>query len=89
MLSANRFEVAAEVRRIVSETLAISAHEISESTLIIEELRATSLDVVILAMTLGDFFGVEFNLAEIPSTRVSVSWVIEYICFQTRGSRRR
>lgn len=83
MLARNRYEVATEVRRIIAETLAIAADEISESTLVVEELHATSLDIVTLAMALDDFFGTELDLTEIPTSNVSVAWIIEYICTRT------
>ena len=83
MLARNRYEVAAGVRQIIAETLAIVAEDISEATLVVEELHATSMDIVTLAMALDDFFGTELDLAEIPTSNVSVAWIIDYICSRT------
>ena len=83
MLARNRYEVATEVRRIIAETLAIVAEDISEATLVVEELHATSMDIVTLAMALDDFFGTELDLSEIPTSNVSVAWIIDYICSRT------
>ena len=79
MLASNRYEVAAEVRRIISQTLAIAAEDVSEMTLVVEELHATSMDIVTLVITFDDFFGTELELAEIPPSNVSVAWIVDYI----------
>ena len=83
MLARNRYEVATEVRRIIADTLAIVAENISETTLVVEELHASSMDIVTLAMALDDFFGAELDLSEIPTSNVSVAWIIDYICSRT------
>jgi len=79
MLARNRYEVAAEVRRLISETLAVALEDVSEATLIVEELRATSMDIVTLAMTLDEFFEIEFDLSALPNSNVAVSWIVDYI----------
>jgi acyl carrier protein len=80
MLARNRYEVAAAVRRLVSETLAVPLGDVNEETLIVEDLHATSMDIVTVAMTLDDYFGIEFELSELPNLNVSVRWIIDYIC---------
>jgi acyl carrier protein len=79
MLGNNRFEVAAEVRRVISETLSVAIGEIHNSTRIAEDLNASSMDVVTLVMSLDDVFGVEIDLNEIPPINVTVDWIVEYI----------
>ena len=83
MLTRNRYEVAKDVIRVVSETLAIPAEAISESSLVIEELHASSMDIVTLAMALDDAFGIELDLSEIPTSNVSVGWIVDYLRSRT------
>ena len=79
MLSNNRYEVATEVQRVISETLSVPAGEIQNSTRIAEDLNASSMDVVTLVMSLDDVFGIEIDLNEIPLTNVTVDWIVEHI----------
>ena len=78
-MPANRNEVASQVRQIIAETLSVPETAIHETTQIVEDLSADSMDIVTLAVTFDDAFDVEFDLSQIPAHRVTVAWVIDYI----------
>ena len=79
MLALTRFEVGAVVRKTISEALAVPEDQISKSTLLVEDLRASSMDLVTLAMALDEQFDFEFELSELPQSNVTVDWIIEYV----------
>ena len=79
MLTLTRFEVGAVVRKTISEALAVPEDQISKSTLLVEDLRASSMDLVTLAMALDEQFDFEFELSELPQSNVTVDWIIEYV----------
>ena len=79
MLALTRFEVGAVVRKTISEILAVPENQISKSTLLVEDLRASSMDLVTLAMALDERFDFEFELSELPQSNVTVDWIIEYV----------
>ena len=79
MLANNRYEVATEVQRVISETLSVAIGEIQNSTRISEDLNASSMDVVTLVMSFDDVFGIEIDLNAIPSSNVTVDWIVDYI----------
>lgn len=63
----------------VAETLNIPADELTEDTLIREDLEADSMDVVTLMVLLDDKFDAEFNPEDVPSENVSLKWVVDHI----------
>jgi len=63
----------------VAETLNIPADELTEDTLIREDLEADSMDVVTLMVLLDDKFDAEFNPEDVPSEKVSLKWVVDHI----------
>lgn len=80
MLARNRYEVTAEVKRVISDTLSVPIEQVNQNTRIAEDLNATSMDIVTLAMSLDDAFSIEFDLEKIPTSNVTVEWIVEYIC---------
>jgi acyl carrier protein len=74
-----RNEVADKVLAIVADSLVVPRDKLVEQTLIVEELEASSMDVVTLVIALDDEFGIEFDMDDIPQENVSVGWIIDYI----------
>lgn len=79
MLTRNRYEVFASVRRVIAETLAVPMEAVQGDTRIGEDLNATSMDVVTIAIALDDEFSIEIDLNGIPTTNVTVDWIAGYI----------
>lgn len=75
----NREETLTAVFDSVAETLNIPTDELSEDTLIREDLEADSMDVVTLMVLLDDKFDAEFNPEDIPAENVSIRWVVNHI----------
>ena len=78
-MNVDRREILAAVIECVAETLGIPKGEITEDTLIREELHADSMDIVTLMILLDDTFDAEFKPEDIPEKAVSVRWVADYI----------
>jgi acyl carrier protein len=75
----DREETLAAVLDSVAETLNIPLAELTEDTLIREDLEADSMDVVTLMILLDDKFDAEFNPEDVPAADVSVRWVVDHI----------
>ena len=75
----DREKTLAAVLDSVAETLNIPLAELTEDTLIREDLEADSMDVVTLMVLLDDKFDAEFNPEDIPLENVSVGWVVDHI----------
>lgn len=75
----SREETLTAVLESVAETLNIPMTDLTEDTLIREDLEADSMDVVTLMVLLDDRFDAEFNPEDIPDDEVSISWVVDYI----------
>ena len=57
----------------------IPADDLTEDTLIREDLEADSMDVVTLMVLLDDKFNAEFNPEDVPNENVSLKWVVDHI----------
>ena len=75
----NREEILAAVLDSVAETLNMPVTDLTEDTLIREDLEADSMDVVTLMVLLDDRFDAEFDPEDVPAENVSVRWVVDYI----------
>ncbi|QTA37809.1 acyl carrier protein [Thermosipho ferrireducens] len=73
-----REELLRQISRVLAEKLDIPIEEIDESSNIIDDLGADSLDVVDLIMILEDEFGIRIEDDELEQI-VSVSDVIDII----------
>ncbi len=78
-MNQNRESIRVAVFDCVAETLNIPADELTEGTLIREDLEADSMDVVTLMVLLDDKFNAEFNPEDVPSENVSLKWVVDHI----------
>ena len=67
-----------KVCAILAEALNVDPDEITMETLIMEDLDADSLDVVDIAMSLEDEFGIEFPDEDLEKVR-SVGDVVKYL----------
>ena len=67
-----------KVCAILAEALSADPDEITMETLIMEDLDADSLDVVDIAMSLEDEFGIEFPDEDLEKVR-SVGDVVKYL----------
>ena len=74
-----RAEILLEVLDSVAETLNIPTTDITELTLIRQDLEADSMDVVTLMVLLDDKFDAEFNPEDIPSEDVTIGWIVDHI----------
>ena len=79
-MSTHRNEVAKKIVAIISEVLSVPESEINEHTLIVEDLKADSMDIVTLGISVDDEFKIELDLADLPPERVAVGWIVDYIC---------
>lgn len=75
----NRESIRLAVFDCVAETLNIPADDLTEDTLIREDLEADSMDVVTLMVLLDDTFNAEFSPEDVPSENVSLKWVVDHI----------
>lgn len=78
-MNQNRESIRLAVFDCVAETLNIPADELTEDTLIREDLEADSMDVVTLMVLLDDKFNAEFSPEDVPSENVSLQWVVDHI----------
>ena len=67
-----------KVCAILAEALNVDPDEITMETLIMEDLDADSLDVVDIAMSLEDEFGIEFPDEDLEKVR-TVGDVVKYL----------
>jgi acyl carrier protein len=74
-----RNEVIQALYFAVSETLSVPTESLAETTRITEDLEADSMDIVTLAISLDDRFGLEMDLSELPSSDVTLGWIADYI----------
>ncbi len=78
-MNRTREETLTAVLESVAETLGIPLADLTEDTLIREDLEADSMDIVTLMVLLDDKFDAEFDPEDIPDEAVSIRWVVEYI----------
>ena len=83
MPSLNQFEVGAKVKGIIAESLAVPLASVIDTTLVIEDLNATSMDIVAISIAIDDAFDIEFELGSLPQENVSVRWIIDYVMSRT------
>ncbi len=67
-----------KVKKIISEQFAISEDDITEDTVLMEDLDADSLDLIDLAMSLEDCFEVEVPDEELENFK-TVGDIVKYI----------
>lgn len=67
-----------KIKKIISEQFAISEDDITEDTVLLEDLDADSLDLIDLAMSLEDCFEVEVPDEELESFK-TVGDIVKYI----------
>lgn len=79
MPEANRFEVGETVRRLVVEILAVPEGKVVDSALLAEDLNASSMDLVSLALALDDEFNLEIDLTELTQDQISVGQIVGYV----------
>ena len=78
-MTIDREKIRTAVFECVAETLNITEDDLSEDTLIREDLEADSMDVVTLMVLLDDKFDAEFNPEDVPSQTVSIKWIVDHI----------
>lgn len=83
MLGINQFELGAKVKGIIAESLAVPLASVIDTTLVIEDLNATSMDIVAISIAIDDAFDIEFELDSLPQENVSVRWIIDYVMSRT------
>ena len=78
-MSLGESPVADTVFSVIADTLRVPREELTEQTLIREELEADSMDVVTLMVSLDDAFDTEFDIDDVPTEGVTIGWVIKHI----------
>ncbi len=79
MAEDNQFVVRKSVRRIICEVLDLPPQKAADSALLADDLNASSMDLVAIALALDDEFGLEIDLAALPQEQVSVGEIIAYV----------
>lgn len=79
MLAYNRFEVSAEIRRVISETMSFPIDGLTDTTLLVDDLGASSMDIVVMSVALDDLYDIEIDLTNLPLTNITIEWITEYI----------
>jgi acyl carrier protein len=79
VLKLNRFEVGTQVKSTIAETLAVPLASVTDTTLVIEDLKANSMDIIAIALAIDDVFGIEIELDKIPQENVTVLWIVDYV----------
>lgn len=67
-----------KIKKIISEQFGISEDDITEDTVLLEDLDADSLDLIDLAMSLEDAFEVEVPDEELENFK-TVGDIVKYI----------
>lgn len=67
-----------KIKKIISEQFAIHEDDITEDTVLLEDLDADSLDLIDLAMSLEDCFEVEVPDEELENFK-TVGDIVKYI----------
>ncbi len=67
-----------KIKKIISEQFAIPEDDITEDTVLLEDLDADSLDLIDLAMSLEDCFEVEVPDEELENFK-TVGDIVKYI----------
>ena len=63
------------VIELIAEVMSIDADDISIDTDLSGTLGADSMDIVTISAGLSDEFEIDIDLAEVPETGVTVSWI--------------
>ena len=63
------------VIELIAEVMSIDAEDINVDTDLSGTLGADSMDIVTISAGLSDEFEIDIDLAEIPETGVTVSWI--------------
>lgn len=79
-----RNEVIQALYLAVSETLSVPTENLAETTRIVEDLEADSMDIVTLAISLDDRFGLEIDLTDLPPSNITLGWIVDYIVQKLR-----
>jgi acyl carrier protein len=74
------------VIRVIAETLDVPLDAVHPETRIKADLGADSMQIVTLMITLDDEFDAEFNVEQIPTTEVTVAWIIDFVTATVGGS---
>lgn len=74
-----RNEVLERVIEAIADALTVQRGLLSESTLLQADLKADSMSVVSVAMSLDDEFDIEIDLRELPNADFTVGWVADYV----------
>ena len=77
------------VRKVVSETLGITQHELQPGARITEDLHADSMQVVTILIALDHEFDTEFRLEDIPAQGVTLQWISEFVELTIAADRAR
>ena len=86
MADTNQFVVGETVRRLIAEVLELPVGNVMDSALLAEDLNASSMDLVAVALALDDEFDLEIDLSGLPQSEVSVGQIVDYVVAQRRQS---
>lgn len=74
----NRFEVAKKIKNIIVESLVVPIDSVNDTTKVVEDLNATSMDVVAIAIAIEFAFDIEVELGNLPQQDVDIQWLVDY-----------
>jgi len=75
----NRFEVVEKVKNIIVESLVVPIDSVNDTTKVVEDLNATSMDVVAIAIAIEFAFDIEVELGSLPQQGVDIQWLVDYV----------
>jgi acyl carrier protein len=67
------------VTQVITETLDVPLDTVQPNTRIRADLGADSMQIVTLMIALDDEFNAEFKVEQIPTTEVTVAWIIDFV----------
>lgn len=79
MQEINRFEVVEKVKNIIVESLVVPIDSVNDTTKVVEDLNATSMDVVAIAIAIEFAFDIEVELGSLPQQGVDIQWLVDYV----------
>ena len=79
MEAVNRFAVVEKIKTIIVESLVVPIDSVNDKTKVVEDLNATSMDVVAIAIAIEFAFDIEVELESLPQQDVNVQWLVDYV----------
>ncbi len=79
MEAVNRFAVVEKIKTIIVESLVVPIDSVNDKTKVVEDLNATSMDVVAIAIAIEFAFDIDVELGSLPQQDINVLWLVDYV----------